>query len=510
VRRALVAVLAIAALTYAAAPALAQAGVTAKLSGVSNGQTITGSVNLRGSASSSTGVTQIQILIDGSVVKQASYDGVKQDAAIEFDWATASARNGQYNIAVFAKGTGDSSDKSTASVNVDNGTSSPTGVNASHADGAVTISWNANPEPDIVGYDVERDSGSGWSVIQSVESPGYVDTPGAGTHTYRVTARRYSPTISGGRPSDPSSAVSASVPAAAAEDASGSGSGAGTGSGSGSGSGGSGVPGYGNAKNGKNGRGGGRVGTGGSSRGIGGFAYGGIFTAGGRQLGGIGLPGVLALPGGGQPSGSVPVAPVDMTFEPELPYDPSGGPRGSQLNTEALRGVAARSPWRIIPPDGLRWVAAGLWLLVTAALLRFLERRLAASEVAADATDVGVSSEPDVAVAAADPPDGTRDVGSATIRRPSAKKTAAGSGAETSAAVRDANAVVKKPVVKRVTKTTTARRKAPSATKKSTAKKVPTKTTVTKKAKDARTKSAAGATSTSQPKLRIVKDEDAA
>lgn len=61
------------------------------------------------------------------------------------------------------------------------------------------------------------------------------------------------------------------------------------------------------------------------------------------------------------------------TFTKNLPYE-VGTPDAKFV--AGPTNVAARSPARIIPPDGLRWVAAGALLVVIASFLRLLSSRL--------------------------------------------------------------------------------------------------------------------------------------
>jgi hypothetical protein len=72
------------------------------------------------------------------------------------------------------------------------------------------------------------------------------------------------------------------------------------------------------------------------------------------------------------------------SFEENLPYNLEGGFEVEEA-LGSPRRVAALSPYRAIPPDGLRWVAAGLWLIVTAAFLKALERLITQKELAAAA-----------------------------------------------------------------------------------------------------------------------------
>lgn len=397
-------------LVLGALPASAQAGASASIGGVSNGQTITGCTTVRGNGSAGSGVKRLEIFINGNSVKSNSWGGIQTTQSIDYGWCTGGGRNGEYAIKVVATSQTGGSAEANARVKVDNAPAAPTGVAVSHSDGVVNISWNSNSEPDITGYRIERDSGSGWNSLGITSATGSRDTPGAGDHSYRVVALRYSPNSSSGKASSPSGSASINVPqppppttdgGTGSEPGSGSdsgseGSGSGSGSG-GSGSGGSGVPGYGGSGGKKKG---GSGSSGGGDVSVPGFGpQGGSFTVGGKTLGGIGLPGALSLPGGrGLPdlpsasgnSGSL----ADGTFEETLPYDLEGAASTEILGEGGPGNIAAVSTaWSVVPPDGLRWVAAGLWFLVTAALLRFLERRLAARERLETAAALEASGE---------------------------------------------------------------------------------------------------------------------
>jgi hypothetical protein len=406
-RKILAAVTLVAALVLPAGPAFAQTGCDIRLGGVSNGQSISGGVNLRATGSSGMGLRRLELSINGGVVKAASYDGLQQNASIDYGWNPSGGRNGEYTVKAAGDCAGGASNSQTAKVYVDNAPQAPSGVSAYYADGAIYISWNANPEPDIQGYRVERDGGSGWQNAGQVGSTSFSDNPGSGTFSYRVIALRFSPT-QGTKASAPSGSASATVPAAAPDPGTtdgevGSGDGSGTGSGSDSGTGGSGsgsgggknggfLPGYG----GNDGKGGGSgKGSNGGPGSVSGYG-GGFF--GGRNIGGIGLPGSLRLPGNGRANvpGESAAVEGDGTYEEFLPYELGGpGAAGPKTSLESF-GTAALSPFRVIPPDAARWVAAGLWFLVTAALLKFLERKVAQREAAEalQATDATVTELP--------------------------------------------------------------------------------------------------------------------
>jgi hypothetical protein len=407
-KKLLVATVAVAALILPATPAFAG---TAALSGVSNGQVLTGTVPLRGSANGSTGenVRHLEISINGSVVRSENYDGIKSSASLDYSWNTRSYNNGEFTVRVNATFSGGGSSSSSASVKIANAPVAPSGVSASQSNGTVTISWNANPESDITGYRVERDGSS----IGNTGGTSMTDNPSAGDHTYRVIALRSSPVgEKASSPSAPASVTIAGSSTGGGSDSDSGGSDSGGGhweedsgkdaggywQGDGKNSGGywqgdgknsDGVAGYGSNKN----RKGSKNGKNGSSADPWGFGSWSGGSIGGLRFLDIKLPSSLSE--SAQDS-------IDWgSYEETLPYDLSGE-NGGAFPSEFLggRGIAARS-YSIIPPDGLRWLAAGLLFLVAAALLKFLEGRLAHAEaIAAGTVEVGHKSLKDVAVAA--------------------------------------------------------------------------------------------------------------
>ncbi|MEX2505120.1 MAG: hypothetical protein WD378_09730 [Egicoccus sp.] len=59
-------------------------------------------------------------------------------------------------------------------------------------DGEVLVSWEPAPEPDVVGYFVERATDTGWTLVAEVpdEAVSLADAPGRGVHAYRVVTLR--------------------------------------------------------------------------------------------------------------------------------------------------------------------------------------------------------------------------------------------------------------------------------------------------------------------------------
>ncbi len=68
----------------------------------------------------------------------------------------------------------------------------PTGLKAVPGDSRVSLSWNANPEPDVVSYKVYRSTASGgpYSLVANPTAPSFLDTglANATTYYYVVTA----------------------------------------------------------------------------------------------------------------------------------------------------------------------------------------------------------------------------------------------------------------------------------------------------------------------------------
>lgn len=386
-RKSLIALVCGTLLGVGALPALAQTGVSASLGGVASGQVIQGTVTLTGSATASTGIESITITVNNVQLKRENFGGLQQSRSTSVGWNTTGYNNGDYTLKVTAVGNGGGSGTDSKRVLVDNPPSTPTGLYSSYGDGVVTVGWNRNPESDVYAYRVTR---NGTFLIET-SATSITDQPGAGDHTYTVTAVRRSPTSGNGKTGGTSS-TGINVPSApqgstgdTGSGTAGDGTGTAGGSGSGSGGGGNGGAGSGRNSGGSNSGNGKKGGTGPGGAPAG---YGSFFT-GGRNLSGIGLPSNLTLPGG-RLDGYAPSegsSEADGTFEETLPYDLSGGEPSAELLGETAPNVAARRTSFLIPPDGLRWVAAGLWFLVAAALLKFLERIVATREAAEAASE---------------------------------------------------------------------------------------------------------------------------
>ncbi len=349
-----------------AAPAWSDAAVDASFVNVSDGQVVAESVSLQAKGSSPAGVAKVVMTIDGVTVASVAPSSKKTEVPISFGWNTRTApsggvsRNGRYTVVVQAVDKDGSSDSAKVGVVVDNTPVQPSGLQASISHDQIKVSWSRNPEPDITGYVLERDSGGGFAKLAETDGTSFVDWAEPGHHTYRVIALRSG--ASGNKASSPSAPVSITVDDEPAPSASPGGTG-----------------GYDRTP--------GTTPTGGTT---GGFPKRSATTARGNSGSGnklsvgvdgfaaAGLPSGVALPGTtGLPSlPSAPAADDALgwgTYEEELPYDL---PRGGVPLSAQVQNVAARAPFRVIPPDGMRWLAAGMWLLVAAALSAFAASRM--------------------------------------------------------------------------------------------------------------------------------------
>jgi hypothetical protein len=315
----------------------AQRAINARLDGVSDGSIVSGSVNLVGRASSPAGIRRITLTVDGETVAELTPSGVRQEAEVTFDWDTnyyvgssQLSRNREYTVRVKAVSNAGAEEQASATVIVDNPPAVPTDLIAGAKKDDVMLSWEPNPEPDIVGYRIERFFGNEYVEAALVEETEFSEAQEPGRYSYRVVAIRSSQVSSEGLASEPSASVTVSVEGS--------------------------------------GRGARRAGSAaGAARGkVAGTKRGAV----GGVLGSRGLPRGVALPGdAGLPPAPAPPGLDWGSFEKRLPYRlPKGGVpiKAAQADKELLGAI------RVIPPDGLRWVAAGMLLMVIAALLRYL------------------------------------------------------------------------------------------------------------------------------------------
>lgn len=341
------------ALTFGAAPpvaALQQSGISVELHGVADNDVVRATVPLKANASATTGVRRLTVSIDGDVVAEVAPQSIRNRTEANYEWDTTRyitsdqpSRNRVYEVKVRAVSNGGAEDEVVAKVVVENPPATPTGLSASAKGNTISLRWDPNPEPDIIGYRVERFYGDEYVAAAVVETTSYSEKQDPGRYSYRVVALRHSERAEIGVASAPTPSVTASI-----------------------------AP-----PPGSRGRNAGTV----RVRGSGAGGEKGVVT---RRIGAGGLPSGAALPQRPGMSG-LPDAPAALpwgTYKKRLPYKlPKGG-----IPIEAAPARTVREVWNVIPPDGLRWVALGLLILVLAALSRFAAWRLQlAAEPVADA-----------------------------------------------------------------------------------------------------------------------------
>ncbi|HSM88047.1 MAG TPA: Ig-like domain-containing protein, partial [Candidatus Limnocylindrales bacterium] len=112
---------------------------TATVTAPANGATISGTVTVSASASDNTGVTQMQLLIDGTLVASNT-----SATALSFSWSTPSVANGSHTIVAKAvDAAGNVGTSSTVTVTVSNGTPTTTELilNGGFENGTSTSPW---------------------------------------------------------------------------------------------------------------------------------------------------------------------------------------------------------------------------------------------------------------------------------------------------------------------------------------------------------------------------------
>lgn len=317
-------------LVLGAAPAVADDKVVnARVVSPENDATLSEVVSLQGHGSSRAGIRRIEILVNGQVAAVHEPTEFRQEVDVAYEWDTrysldgsTPASNGIYTIEVRAIAQGErASDVDWIDVVVDNPPTAPSGVLARVSGSEVTLEWEPNPEPDVVGYRVLRSAGNGFRVADVVDVPGFYEAVrDPGSYTYKVVALRRSHSYPTGHPGPASGPVRIDIAGARSENVD-----------------------------------------------DGGVAPRGL--PGGVDLPDMGASGLPDLPDLDQ----VESEPRWGTYDETLPYDEV--PKRFRL---VGKETSADDRWyRTIPPDGLRWMALGLLLLVVAGQARLIGSRLA-------------------------------------------------------------------------------------------------------------------------------------
>lgn len=306
--------------------------VQASMISPSDGDVLSELVTLHGRASSPAGIRRAELLVDGLVVASVVPDEFKQEVDVTFDWDTrttpdgsSASSNGAYTVAVRGTTNGERAvDTDSIAVVLDNSPKAPRGLQAEVKGGELRLTWEPNSEPDVFAYQVWRAQGKRFALRGEVDVTGFYEELEPGTYTYAVVALRKSPGERKGRPSAASKALSVVI-----------------------------------------------------NRGPDGNSS---FVVGGKEAGPKGLPVGIDFPSFGE--SGLPKLPNlaaeadsdgDGDYEKKLPYKVPKEIRILGKPTDDRRRW-----WNAIPPDGLRWLAAGLLLLVVAAQARFIASRIVA------------------------------------------------------------------------------------------------------------------------------------
>ena len=319
--------------------------VAIELKGIQRGAVIEGPVAFEVEATSPAGIKRLDVFIGDIPVAEVTPDDVRQNVSARHEWMTTLveatsdiAPNGEYAVRAKALANGGASKEIVARVVVDNPAAAPTGVTASSSGAGVRLEWQPNPEPDILGYEVQRGDGTTFAPVGQLSGTVFEEAVAPGTYSYRVVAVRNSAARTTGRASLPSEPVQVAVSASSG--------------GGGSGAGSQGGP---------------------SVSGPSGFKLK------DSSFAPRGLPAAAALPGQVGAAGlpDIPEPAIEWgTFDRELPYElPEGG-----VPLSAGADGPSNAPWRRIPPDALRWVGAGALLLLIAGGLLVIAKRIDATD----------------------------------------------------------------------------------------------------------------------------------
>lgn len=146
-------------------------------------------------------------------------------ASVVFSWTPSLPYNGNYTLNVRATGedrpfetNGAETSETARSFAIEASPAIPkdVAVRADPDSREVDVTWKVNPEPDIIGYQIQRSVDEGeWSVAGESQENFFRDTQSAndgGLYSYRVVAIRKGASADSGVASPPSEAASTTVP----------------------------------------------------------------------------------------------------------------------------------------------------------------------------------------------------------------------------------------------------------------------------------------------------------
>ncbi len=331
--------------------------VTAELVRPVAADVLSGVVVLKGRGSSPAGVKKVAISIDGKTVAVVEPEELQQKVMVTYEWDTylipgtsKIAPNGEHTITVEAVSTGDQTDQQSIQLVADNAPVVPSRVRAVVRGTTASLSWAPNPEPDLLGYIVERNSGKGFRESARTRRPKYSEELAPGRYSYRVFAVRGSTNSDGAVASAPSQLAGAVVTAPP-------------------------LPSGGAA--GKTGAAGG-----GAGRAAGVGSIGKFFGPSGNAPRAPGLPSAPRPKEPPKPPKPPKVADVPEDnrreewgkYKRTLPYDLDEV--DEQAEPSGVPASVTRVLDSIVPPDGARWVLLGGVLLVIAVVVAVMARRI--------------------------------------------------------------------------------------------------------------------------------------
>ncbi|HWD72446.1 MAG TPA: hypothetical protein VG779_07955, partial [Actinomycetota bacterium] len=168
---------------------------------------------------------------DGNTVASGSAppnSGSSLTASTTWDTQPTAKKNGNYTVVAVAAqagvlgglglpGQGQPQETQQATLKVNNPPIAPTGVQTTlDSSGVPVVSWSANPEPDIKGYQVYRSDGALQSGLVAGTSFRDASAPTGQALSYKVSALRFSPIDPSGMIGSGTSAQTAAVTAPAA------------------------------------------------------------------------------------------------------------------------------------------------------------------------------------------------------------------------------------------------------------------------------------------------------
>jgi hypothetical protein len=145
--------------------------------------------------------------------------GKREGSVFTATWNVNPDYNGTYDIKATATSSNSNAAPKTATISgvkVNNPPSTPTGVKVVLKDNVPNVSWAANPEKDITGYELYRSvDGGSYTKVYSGDATSTADTnaPHSKALTYKVTATRKSPLSSAGIDSTSGATSALTIPA---------------------------------------------------------------------------------------------------------------------------------------------------------------------------------------------------------------------------------------------------------------------------------------------------------